>query len=284
VVISENIVPVSVLLLTLNEEVNLPRCLEALSWCDDIVVLDSCSNDDTAKIVEKFGARFFQREFDNFAGQRNYALQNIEFKHGWIFHLDADEVITNELVKEISEKISSKSYDAYLIPSKTMFMGKWLRYAGMYPTYQVRLTKSSMFRFKQDGHGQKEVISTERIGRINEPYLHYSFSKGLEDWIAKHNRYSSQEAEDIVYFAGLMDVRWSGLFSKDKYKRRKALKKNSRILPFKPFFRFIYMYFLRLGFLDGRPGFIYSCLLAYYEFMISIKVNEIRFKSETHTH
>lgn len=277
--ISENPVPVSVLLLTLNEESNLPRCLEALLWCDDIVILDSFSDDNTVKFAKKSGARVYQRKFDNFAGQRNFAIESLDFKHEWIFHLDADEVMTQELVQEVSKIISSGKQDAYLVPSKTMFMGKWLKYAGMYPTYQVRLTRSSNFRFKQDGHGQKEDIPAERIGKLKVPYLHYAFSKGIEDWIDKHNRYSSQEAKDIVNSNGMKDIRWIGLFSPDKYYRRKVLKKLSRILPFKPFFRFMYMYFLRLGFLDGRAGFIYSCLLSYYEFMISLKVRERRQKS-----
>ena len=270
---SEKHIPVSVLLLTLNEEENLPRCLAALSWCDDIVVLDSFSSDKTVEIAEGRGGRVFQRRFDNFAGQRNYALQNIDFKYAWIFHLDADEIFTEPLLREIAAKIESNLYEAYLIPSKTMFMGRWLRYSGMYPAYQVRLSRVAGFRFRQDGHGQKEDIPVERIGTLTEPYLHYSFSKGVAEWIDKHNRYSSQEA-DLILSAGFTRIHWAGLFTADRYGRRKVLKQLANRLPCRSSFRFLYMYFLRMGFLDGYPGFVYCRLLSWYEFMIALKIRE----------
>lgn len=266
--------PVSVLLLTLNEEKNLPRCLSSLGWCDDIVAIDSLSEDNTVELLRENGVRVFQRSFDNFAGQRNYALEKIEFQHEWIFHLDADEVLLPELIDEINETLHATNFDAFLVPSKTIFMGKWLQHAGMYPTYQVRLTRADSFRFRQEGHGQKEDIHFERIGVLKTPYLHYSFSKGIEDWIAKHNRYSTQEAGLIVHLK-TKPFLLTDLLTSDKYCRRRALKQVAARLPFRPLCRFIYMFFLRLGVLDGYPGFIYCCLLAYYEFLISLKAKEI---------
>ena len=267
---------VSILILTLNEEQNLPACLEAIDWCDDIVVLDSFSSDHTVDIAGQAGARVFQRTFDNFAGQRNYAMENIEFKHEWIFHLDADEIITEPLHREIEQAILKPDFDAYNIPSKMMFMGQWLRYSGMYPSYQVRLTKQPVFKFKMVGHGQKANIALEKIGTLTEPYLHYSFSRGLDDWFEKHNRYSSDEAEAAIAHRrdGRLDL--GGLLSRDHSRRRMAMRTLVFRLPFRPMIRFLYMYLFRLGFLDGSAGFTYCRLMATYEFMITSKIREIR--------
>lgn len=264
----------SVLLLTLNEETNLPRCLEALSWCDDIVVLDSFSNDGTLAIAQASGARIVQRSFDNFAMQRNFAQENIQFRHDWILHLDADEVVTPELVAAIRRTMESSALDAYRIPSKTMFRGRWLRFSGMYPTYQVRLTRLGAFSFRQVGHGQKEDIHPDRIGTINEPYLHFAFSRGLDEWFEKHNRYSRAEALDGVAIRS--SIRWLDLFTGDSYRRRQALRSLSQRLPFRPLLRFLYMFVIRGGFLEGREGLSYCLLLATYELMITEKTCEAR--------
>ena len=127
----------------------------------------------------------YQRQFDNFAGQRNFALINLEFKHKWVFHLDADEIITDELKSEMEREIENTKVDAFRVPSKMIMLGKWLRFSGMYPAYQVRLGRVGVLRFKQVGHGQREDIDASRVGTLENPYLHYSFSKGFEDWFTK---------------------------------------------------------------------------------------------------
>lgn len=268
--------PLSIVLLTLNEEENLPRCLAAISWCDDIVVVDSFSQDRTVEIAQEHGARVLQRKFDNFAGQRNFALETVEFKHPWVFHLDADEVFTPELRQEVAKVLRDDRYLAFRVPSKTIFQGRWLRYSGMYPTYQVRLTRCPDFRFRQVGHGQKEDLDPVQIGLLVSPYLHYSFSKGMSEWFEKHNRYSTQEAAESLHQVGASSIVWGDLFSRDPVRRRGTLREISYRLPCRPLFRFVYMYLLRRGFLDGRAGFRYCCLLAVYEFMIEIKVVELR--------
>ena len=272
----------SVLILTLNEETTLPACLNALQWCDDIVVLDSYSSDRTVEIARKFGARIYQRGFDSFAAQRNWGLSSISFKHEWVFHLDADEVFTDALLNEIRQTTPGTSYDAFHVPSKMMFLGKWLRFSGMYPTYQVRLTRRERFTFRQVGHGQKEDIDQLRIGTLREPYLHYSFSKGITDWFNRHNRYSSLEAEATLRNRKANIQDWKGLISANRPRRRRALKTLSLRLPFRPLIRFVYMYFLRLGFLDGSPGFVYSILLSFYEYMIVLKTHELEKAEESH--
>ena len=266
----------SIVILTFNEEKNLKYCLESIQWCDDIVILDSYSTDDTLKIAQENNLRIYQRKFDNFASQRNFAHDKIKFKHDWVFHLDADEVFTEELKKEIDKKIHKSNYDAYLVPSKIMLMGRWLRYSGMYPTYQVRLGKFEKLSFNQVGHGQKEDIPADRVGVLNSPYIHYNFSSGLYAWFERHNKYSSEEAISALQYRNTKHLELNGLFSSNPYQRRNVLKQISYNFPFRPFFRFIYMYIFRLGFLDGRQGLHYCSLMALYEFMTAIKIEELK--------
>jgi len=268
-------IPVSVLILTLNEAANIDRCLAALSFSDDIVVLDSFSSDDTVQRAESVGARTFQRAFDNFASQRNFALDNIEFSHNWVLHLDADEVITAELRDEIAKTISNPDFPAYRIASRLMFMGQWLRHSGMYPVYQVRLGRKDTLRFEQVGHGQREVLGPDQVGTLKSAYLHYGFSKGMDDWIERHNRYSSDEALEGFEKRSIEEGAYIRLFSRYKTERRRAMKRLSERLPFRPLARFLYMYFLKLGFLDGRAGWSYCRLMAMYEYWIILKQREL---------
>jgi hypothetical protein len=264
------------LILTLNEEINLPACFESLSWCDDIVVLDSFSSDSTLVLSKQKGARIFQRKFDSFSGQRNYALENITFKNDWILHLDADEILTTALYKEILKAINENRFDAFRIPSKTIFLGKWLRYAGMYPVYQVRLGHRKRLRFKQAGHGQIEDLSQERIGTLREPYIHNTLSKGLNDWFDKHNCYSMNEAQEtLLKQTQRHKIDLLGFFSFDRTRRHRALKLLSYHLPFRPSLRFFYMFIWCRGFLDGYAGLIYCRLLSIYEYMIVVKTQEL---------
>ena len=267
----------SILILTLDEEANLDRCLASVHRSDDVVVLDSFSTDRTVELAKTAGARVYQRVFDDFASQRNHALDYIDFKHPWIFHLDADERFTDELRQECSQVIAEDGHSGFFVPSRMMFMGKWLKYSGLYPSYQMRLMKLGEVRFVQKGHGQREGDAKRGIGVLRNPYLHFSFTKGLSDWFEKHNRYSSDEAaegieelnSDLSDLAGLLAFR-------DPVRRRAALKRLSVRLPFRPTLRFLYMYLWRKGFLDGRPGLTYCRLLAMYEYMIVLKMRELK--------
>jgi glycosyltransferase involved in cell wall biosynthesis len=266
---------ISVLLLTLNEEINIRRCIESLSNCDDIIVIDSFSQDDTVLIAKSMGAKVFQRVFDDFAGQRNFAIEQVDFKYEWILHLDADEVMTTDLYNEMLIAVDSGHFDAYYIPSKVMLFGRWLRHAGMYPSYQVRLGHRRCFRFRQVGHGQREDINSDRIGTLRNPYLHNSFSKGFSDWFEKHNRYSSMEANALIHDMN-WKLNWDLLLIRDPVKRRRFFKQLAYRLPGRPLLVFFYLYIARLGLLDGKPGLIYCLLRMVYEFMIDLKVMEIR--------
>lgn len=267
---------VSVLILTYNEERNLLRCLAALDWCDDIIIVDSGSTDATVEVAQQIGARVLHRPFDNFANQRNFGVEEGKPRHDWILHLDADEVVTPEFSQRLAPLEPKGGIDAYRIPSKTMLNEHWLRYAGMYPTYQVRLGHRDRLRFKQVGHGQREDLSPSRIGTFEEPYLHYNFSQGLAAWIRKHLRYAEDEARLLLTVREGEQKSTGRLLGCGGTDRRRKLKDLSARLPLilRPMARFLYVLIWRRGFLDGRYGLLYAMMLSVYEGMTAILVAE----------
>lgn len=261
----------SVLLLTFNEEKNLPSCLTGLGWCDDIVVVDSGSTDRTVEIAEAHGARILTRPFDDFARQRNFGLDEGSFRHEWVLHLDADEICPPDFVEALKSLSPANGTDAYHVPSKMMLFGQWLRHAGMYPTYQVRLGHRDRLRFVQVGHGQREDLPAERVGTFEVPYLHYSFANGIFSWLNKHVRYARDEAALI---RSLRTGSNDGAGIHGASGRRRAAKATAAKLPaaLRPLARFFYVYFLKQGFRDGKAGFAYAFMLSVYEGMTAIFV------------
>lgn len=265
----------SVLILTFNEEANVRRCLESVVWSDDVVVIDSGSTDATVAIAESMGARVFQREFDNFANQRNWGLEKAGLRHEWVLHLDADEVVPPEMHEEILAVIRRADLSAYRTALKLMFQERWIKRASMYPAYQVRLGRRDKLRFKMDGHGQRETLPPSEVGTLETSLLHYSFEKGLADWFEKHNRYSTAEAIASLRRRAQGQASFWAIFSLDRGTRFRALKNLSSRLPFRPLFRFFYMAIIRRGLLDGMPGLHYCTLVIVYEYMIVLKEKEI---------
>jgi glycosyltransferase involved in cell wall biosynthesis len=266
---------ISVIILTHNEETNIGRCLDSVSWSDDILVVDSFSEDRTVEISKRCGARVIQRAFDDFSSQRNFGSEQGNLKYEWMLHLDADEIVTPELRAEL-QGAALGDKDAYRVSSKLIFCGKFLRHAGLFPWYQVRFGRKQALRFKQVGHGQRETLGPSRIGTLKSSLLHFNFSKGLSDWIERHNRYSTAEAQQNVYGYTDDDVPILDLLSAETDRRRRAAKRIFRRLPGRPTIRFIYMYLFRGGILDGKIGFTYCRLLAWYEWLVVQKEREIR--------
>jgi acetyltransferase-like isoleucine patch superfamily enzyme/glycosyltransferase involved in cell wall biosynthesis len=272
---SAGTVPVSVVILTLNEQVNIADCLASCEWSDDVHVLDSGSTDRTREIAEELGAKVYTHPFESFGEQRNWAIENIECRHDWIFHLDADERFTPELVEAMGKLLASNPLDAgFHIPQKLMFMGRWLKRSAVYPTYQMRLFHKTRMRFCDYGHGQRELTDGD-VGILNVPYLHYGFAKGLYDWLDKHNRYSSLEALQVLD-PSRASWRLTDVFSRDRVVRRRAWKELGYELPFRPTLRWFVTLFVYGGILEGRAGWTYARLLAMYEQMTSLKLRLLR--------
>ena len=266
---------ISVLILTLNEEINLPGCLESVSWSDDVVVFDSYSDDSTVGIAEEAGAKVFQRRFDNYASQRNAAFTDVDYKYPWILMLDADERATPEMVEELKTIVArgATPVSLYRLRRKDMFMGKWLRRSSGYPTWFGRFFRVGEVRVEREIN--EEYHTDGEIGFLTGHLLHFPFNKGISYWFERHNRYSSMEAATLAAETR-ESLPWNLLFSRDPAERRKIFKQIVYRLPGRPVLIFMYLYFFRLGLLDGFPGFTFCVLRMIYEFMIDVKIRELR--------
>ena len=266
---------VSVLILTLNEESNLEACLDALAWCDDVVVYDSMSTDRTVAIAEQRGCRVVRRAFDNWSAHQNWGVTHIDFRHPWVLYVDADERCTDELRQEILRVARADAPEAaFRLRRKDFFMGRWLRHAQLYPTWIVRLFRPERIRYERLVN--PVAIVDGPIGELQGHLDHYPFSHGVAHWVARHNRYSDMEAVEAARAAGGARTPVRAVLSADPNERRRALKDLFLRMPARPLVKFVYYYFVRRGFLDGRAGFTYSILQAFYEYLISCKLSELR--------
>jgi glycosyltransferase involved in cell wall biosynthesis len=266
---------VSILILTLNEEANIAECVDSCGWSDDIVVFDSMSEDRTLEIANAKGARVFQRRFDNYAAQRNAALSTVPYKYPWVLMVDADERVPPELAAEIEATVAGAEDGQALfrMRRKDFFLGKWLRRSSGYPSWFGRLVR--LGRVRVDREVNEEYIADGRIGHLEEHLHHYPFNKGIAYWFERHNRYSTMEAITKMNMHNQRIVARE-LFSKDPIDRRRMLKQFLHRLPHRPLIVFLYLYVVRLGFLDGRAGLHFSRMKAAYEMMIDLKVIEAR--------
>jgi len=270
---------ISVLIPTLNERRNLVDCLASVRWADDIRIIDSGSTDGTMDLARSAGARVIEFHWnEKFPKKKNWALENVSWEHDWILILDADERITNELAEEIINETKNPKADGYFINRKFMFMSRWIRHCGYYPSWNLRLFRHKLGRYEEmdvgdTGSGDNEVhehvILQGKTAYLKNFMLHYAYPD-IYAWAEKHNRYSNWEAQIEVY--GL-DNNGEGI-GKDLSQHRK-LRKLSRRLPFRPTLRFFYNYVLRRGFLDSREGFALCRLLKIYEYLIVLKKAEI---------
>ena len=274
--------PISTIILTHNEEANIARCLKALAWCDDVVIVDSGSTDRTLAEAREVrpNVRIFEHPFVDFGQQRNWALDECDLPHDWVLFLDADEVCPPKLAREIDHLVSMadrrKDRDeqpvGYYLTCKNIFLGRWLKRCTLFPTWQLRLLRRGEVRYRREGHGQREVTDGP-LGYLETPYDHYGFSQGVFHWIARHNHYSSAEVE-LVHRLRSEPLALKDLLSRDPVVRRRCLKRMSSHVGCRPFFRFIYLYFIRRGFLDGYAGWVFCQLRVAHEIHITAKLAE----------
>jgi glycosyltransferase involved in cell wall biosynthesis len=266
---------VSVLILTKNEQQDLPGCLSSVAWSDDIHVYDSVSTDNTVHIAESFGARVTQRPFDNWAAHQNWGLQNISFRHPFVFYIDADERMTPELVESVQRAAASPGDNvAFRVCRRDFLLGTWLRHVQTSPFY-IRLFRPEKMRYERLVNPVS--IADGPVADIGSYLDHFPFSKGLDHWIARHNGYSRFEAQQI------MDNRTSGhpfswrkaFTAGDFHERRFHQKELFYRVPMRPLAKFLLLYFAKRGFLDGRAGLTYALLQAIYEYFIVLKVREL---------
>jgi glycosyltransferase involved in cell wall biosynthesis len=275
-------VPVSVLIPIKNEEANLPRCLESIPWADEIIVVDSQSTDGSRGIAEAHGARVVQFEFNGpWPKKKNWALENVAFRHEWVLILDADEVLPPEAGGEIAEAIGRPGNIAgYWINRRFFFLGRWLRHA-YYPNWNLRLFRHSLGRYERltdaetnsgDNEVHEHVVVQGPTARLRCEMDHYAFPS-VDVFMEKHNRYSNWEARVAV--DGLLP-RSANDLSHRRVERRRRLKLLSQHLPFRPLLRFLFVFVWQRGFLDGREGYYFARLHATYEFLCVVKTYELR--------
>ncbi len=267
---------ISVVILTKNEEHDLPGCLAAVSFCDDVHVYDSCSTDRTVELAQEMGAHVHQRPFDSYANQRNAALDTIPFKHDWVFILDADERLNPTVWAEALEAVAAATprVHAFRVRRDDHFLGHHLRHAQMMSLY-TRLVKVGFVRYTRAINEFLEVQG--ETGQLRNRFDHYSFSKGFDRWLDKHNLYSTMEARIVAERSFMDDASLkTALFHSDFHKRRRAQKAIFYMLPGRPLLRWAYLLFARRGILDGRAGVTYATLQAVYEWQIVLKTRELR--------
>jgi glycosyltransferase involved in cell wall biosynthesis len=269
-------VNVSILVLTKNEQQDLPGCLQFVAWSNDIVVYDSCSTDRTQQISACYGASIVERPFDNWASHQNWGLRNINFRHPWVFYIDADERLTPEAAAELQAIASNPDprFVAYRIRRRDFFQGRQLRYVQTSPLY-IRFFRPEFVHYERLVNPVTVVDGA--VGDLQHPLDHYPFSKGLSHWIARHNSYSSFEAQQILQNRASQEAFSlpAAFFERDFNRRRFHQKELFYRLPARPLIKFLLLYVLKRGFLDGRPGFIYALLQSIYEAMTVLKVQEL---------
>jgi len=286
--------PVSVIVPVLNEEINLPACLDSVRWADEVFVVDSGSKDNTCKIADDMGAevvRFHYRPGES--RKKNWSLDHLPLRNEWVLLIDADERITPKLESEIRELFRRGPTErGYYLNRMHLFLGRWLRHGGNFPSWNLRLLRREAGRYEKLGTEElasagdvevhEHIVLDGPAGYLHAPMLHEDF-KDLSQFIDRHNRYSSWDArmrERLLGGDDSIESIEAKLFG-SPVERKRWLKNVWVRLPGRPFLRFLYMYLFRLGFLDGYPGFLYCCFKAVQEFHISAKMYESRLPKRT---
>ena len=242
----------SVVIITYNEEENIKDCLESVKWSNEIVVVDSFSSDKTVEIAREFTPKVFQNKWTNFSEQKNLALAKAS--NDWVLNIDADETVTPGLKEEILAIVNSKfsTFEGYYIPRKNHYMGMWIRHCGWYPDYKLRLFRRGKGRFNER-IVHESVIVEGRKGHLKSCLNHYSY-KDLSDHLSKIDKFTSLAAEE-TFTSG----KRAGVFD----------------LLFRPLVKFIKMYLLKRGYLDGIYGLIVSVMGSFYVFTKYLKLWEL---------
>jgi glycosyltransferase involved in cell wall biosynthesis len=241
----------SVTIVAWNEEERLRPCLESVAWADEIVVVDAESRDKTVQIAREFTDRVMTRPWTGFAAQKNFAIT--QGTGDWVLSLDADEEASPELREEIGTTIADpQACDGYAVRRRNIFLGRWIRHGGLYPDWQVRLFRRGRGHFVE--RAVHESVAVEgRLGRLDGHLVHRSY-EGVSDFVERANRYSSLAAAELA---------------------REGRRVATHELIVRPLSRFVSMYVLKRGFLDGGRGLLLAALYAYYVFMRSAKAWEV---------
>ena len=265
-----------------NEEGLIKDCLESIKWADEILIIDSGSTDKTIEICKKYTARILTRKYNYYADQVNWGIDKV--KYNWVLLLDADERVMPELQKEIQNLLKRpqemNNYKGYKVARRHYFLGKWLRCGGRYPLYNIRLFKKS-YRFEDRMVHPHIIFKKLDTGRLKNDIIHLS-DPSLERYFEKFNKYTTYEAQEMYKnLSHKKKIDWCNFFTNSLI-FKSVIKRFWIRLPGSSFLRFFYMYFLRLGFLDGREGFIVARLYAFSDYVSKIKLKQLKKQNERH--
>jgi glycosyltransferase involved in cell wall biosynthesis len=275
--------PVSVIIPVKNESKNIQPCLHSVDWADEVFVVDSQSTDGTIEKAKEFGATVVQFHYEGgWPKKKNWALKNLPIKNNWLLILDADERVTHELRDEISEAIQNEDIDGYYLRWKFIFLGRWQKHSWNHG-WMLRLIRKGAGEYEDlgmraeggwDNEVHENIVIKGNTACLKNTLLHES-NNNLSQWINKQNQFSDWNT--IRRIRQMQDKRPSmrNMWSKDPLKRRRYLKALFLRTPCKPLIMFIYLYFIKLGMLDGVPGFYFCMLRAIHEFNISAKIYEM---------
>ena len=264
---------------TRNEEANLPFALESVrGWAKEIFVLDSGSTDATQEIAERLGATFVHHDWEGYAAQKNWGLDNLPITQPWVFILDADEVITPQLRDELLRVAQADSCEenGFYVNRFFIFLGKRIRHCGYYPSWNLRFFRRGKARYEVRAVHEHMIVDG-KIGYLKHDMEHND-RRGMEYYIAKHNQYSTLEARELFRIEqeqahGTMKYSpFGGPIERRRWVKHVVWPK----LPAKWLFRWLYMYIFRLGILDGMVGWHFCLFLASYEHQITLKLAELR--------
>ena len=273
---------ITAIILTYNEKRNLPDCINSIKdFINEIVVVDSFSNDETIEIAKSYGCKTYQNKFINQAKQFIWATNNVDMVNEWILRIDADERWTKEGFDELRKIIEQDSTDGVYVKMKIFFMGRWIKNGGFYPNYFLRVYKKS--KGKMEDRWMDEHISVDGktvISNIDVIESNYDRQKNISLWTDKHNRYSTREAiEFLIAKHKLKEMDSVANIFGNKTEKKRWLKENLYFrvpLFIRPFLYYIHRYIFKLGFLDGKEGFIFHYLHAFwYRFLVDVKVYQI---------
>jgi glycosyltransferase involved in cell wall biosynthesis len=274
---------ISVLVLTYNEEADLPGCLASVSWSDDVHVFDSMSTDATVAVAVAAGARVHRHPFHGYAAQRNAALAACGFKHGWVLVLDADERLPAAAVEPLLHCVRNARPEvgAFRLRRRDHFEGRWLRHAQMSP-YYVRLLRKGRVSYHREVNEVVRVQGT--VSDTGVDFDHHPFSKGIGRWMQRHLRYAAMEADRLVEErSGRLRFSWArALLSSDFHERRYHQKGLYYRMPCRPLLKWIYLVIVRRAFMDGMPGLRYAWLQTVYESLIDMHERERRAERRDH--
>jgi acetyltransferase-like isoleucine patch superfamily enzyme len=270
---------IDVMIITHNEAINLPHCLQALQgWTNKVFVIDSGSTDGTQELAESFGAEVVHHDWPGYAQQKNWGMESMPFESPWLLIVDADEVITpklrDQLVALAGKPVDEVPENGFFINRLTYFLDRPIRHCGYYPSWNMRFFKRDKGRY-EDRLVHEHIIIDDPIGKIKEPMLHED-RRGLEHYFAKHNRYSTLESRQLFMDITQPDGTKKSANVTAETNRRRWLKRNvTQFVPLPSMWRFLYMYVVKLGVLDGAAGFEFCRFIATYDSMVALKLREL---------